>query len=168
MKQLLLVLGICFLLAIMPMTTAISMPKLSTEISKTENKLKNYSIVEKPSNIGVLDEPPNWANGNFSGEWGLNLLGIPVTPLGWMEGYYQNIGFGRLEGVFAEFNETATGKISGIMLYVFFLGGVEDIATGNGTFVSGIGVANETHFYWRISAIIGPSFYIYCEYTKFE
>lgn len=159
MKKLLAIIGICFLLVAMPATMAVSLPKIYD--IKT-------NIATNESSVSTVDEPPEWANGNFSGEWGLTLLGIPITPLGWIEGYYQNIGFGRLEGVFGRPNCSEEGKISGIMLYVFFLGGVENIETGNGTFVTGIGIANETHFYWRISAIIGPSFYIFCEYTKFE
>jgi hypothetical protein len=54
------------------------------------------------------------------------------------------------------------------MIWVFFIGGVQSVETGNGTWVAGIGVANETHFYWRLNAIIGPSYYIHCEYSKFD
>jgi hypothetical protein len=165
MRKIVVVIGICFLISVMPITTAISFPNRSQPISKIE-KTQRFIFNDEKS-VCTLDDPPEWANGNFSGEWGITLLGLPVKALGWIEGYYQNIGFGRLEGYLAEFNKTASTKISGVMLYVFFLGGVEDISTGNGTFVSGIGIANETHFYWRISAIIGPSFYMACEYSKF-
>ncbi|KYK24238.1 hypothetical protein AYK25_09865 [Thermoplasmatales archaeon SM1-50] len=53
------------------------------------------------------------------------------------------------------------------MLWIFFFGGAGSLATENGTWVSGIGIANDTAFYWRINAIIGPSFYILCNYTAF-
>ena len=97
-------------------------------------------------------------------------MGIPLPPAGWIKGYFANApGIGRLEAGYAEFGETnATNILSGYMIWIFFLGGVTNVATGNGTWVSGIGVANETHFYWRLNAIIGPSYYIHCEYSKFE
>ena len=163
MKKLWATIGICFLLVAMPAMTA--MPK----------KLVTNAQVIKPvlsdvkKTISTLDDPPEWANGNFTGVWGLNILGIPLPPAGWITGYYQNIGLGNFAGVFAEFNETnATGALVGFMLWVFFIGGVGSITTGNGTYVVGIGVANETHYYVRLHGIIGPSYYIHVEYTKFE
>jgi len=121
------------------------------------------------SHQGQLGEPPAWATGNFSGVWGLSLLGFPLAPIGWITGYYQTIGLGRLEAVYAEFNQTnATSFLSGIMIWIFFMGGAGSLQTGNGTWVSGIGIANETSFYWRLNALIGPTFYILCNYTKFD
>ena len=161
MKKLLSILGICILLVGTPAAMAISLPRTHT--------MKTNITNHEPSML-TTDDPPDWAKGNFTGVWGLNVLGIPLPPSGWIEGYFANTpGWGRLEAEFAEFNVTnATAKLSGFMIWVFFLGGVSSIATGNGTFVSGIGVANETHFYWRLNAIIGPNYYIHCNYTKFE
>ena len=158
-RKILTIAGICLLL--------IGMSAASARPLRTIPQLQNH-IPETPQQALNNDTPP-WANGNFTGVWGVNILGIPLEPIGWITGYYQNIGLGRLEGVYATFNETnATSYLTGIMLWIFFLGGAGSLATGNGTYVIGIGIANETHFYWRINAIIGPSFYIYCEYTKFE
>ena len=160
MKKILVIGGVCLLLITMPIITA-----LPTELVQNPHTL--MPILKKQTIS--LDEPPDWAKGNFTGVWGLNVLGIPLAPIGWIVGYYQNIGLGNFAGVFGSFNDTnATGAIIGIMLWVFFLGGVGSIETGNGTYVSGIGVANETHYYVRIHAIIGPSFYIHVKYTKFE
>lgn len=160
MKKLMVIIGICFLLVAMPAMTAISLPKM--------NKLKT-NLAPIKTTIPATDNPPDWANGNFTGVWGLNILGIPTSPIGWITGYYQNIGLGKFAGVFAEFNETnATGALVGFMLWVFFIGGVGSIATGNGTYVAGIGVGNETHYYVRLHGIIGPSYYIHVKYTKFE
>jgi hypothetical protein len=163
MKKILPILGVCFLLIAMPAMTALPM-----DIVKNARTMKsNLLTVKKP--LPTLEEPPEWANGNFTGVWGLNLLGVPLPPSGWIAGYYQEIGLGQFAAVFAEFNETnATGAILGIMLWVFFIGGVGSIATGNGTYVAGLGVANETHYYVRLNAIIGPSYYVHVEYTRFE
>jgi hypothetical protein len=159
MKKILMTIGVCLLILGMSTTTALPLQKAQ--------HLQTH-IQEPTTHTLINDTPPDWANGNFTGVWGVNILGIPLAPLGWIEGYYQNIGLGQLYGEYAAFNITnATDYVSGIMLWIFFLGKAGNLATGNGTFVSGIGIANETHFYWRINAIIGPSFYIFCEYTKF-
>ena len=161
MKKALFVLGICLILVGMSTASALPLPKLR----HLEAKIPNTTYP-----VSNNDTPPDWAKGNFTGVWGLNFLGIPLPPIGWIKGYFAHTpGWGRLEGGYAEFNVTnATNNLTGFMIWIFFLGGVTNIATGNGTYVSGIGVANETHFYWRLNAIIGPTYYIHCEYTKFE
>jgi hypothetical protein len=163
MKKIILILGICCLLATTPIMTA-----MAHDPQKTTPTLYNQLPFKTESSV-TLDDPPEWANGNFSGVWGVTILGIPTDPLGWIDGYYEEIGLGRLAAEFAEFGETnATGGLLGYMLWIFFLGGVGSLATGNGTYVSGIGVANETHYYLRLNAIIGPSYYIHVAYTRFE
>lgn len=163
MKKILLIAGVCFILVSMPAMTALP----SASLSSTRIMKPTQSFVEEQ--IAALEEPPEWANGNFTGIWGLNLLGVPLPPSGWITGYYQEIGLGSFAGVFAEFNETnATGALLGVMLWVFFIGGVGSIATGNGTYVAGLGVANDTHYYVRLNAIIGPSYYVHVKYTRFE
>ena len=161
MKKIVIALGITLLMFGVATTTAFPLP---------QQNIASPAIPKQPSPSMKNDTPPDWAAGNFSGEWGLTIFGIPVAPSGWIKGYFANApGLGRLEAGYAEFGETnATNNLTGIMLWIFFLGGVTNIATGNGTWVTGIGVANETHFYWRLNAIIGPSYYIHCEYTKFE
>ena len=151
------------MLIAMPALTALS-PQM---VHQLKIPLPRRMMPEMP--VDALDDPPEWANGNFTGVWGLTLLGVPLAPVGWISGYYENIGLGRFAGVFAEFNQTnATGALIGMMLWVFFIGGVGSLATENGTYVAGIGVANETHYYVRLHGIIGPSYYIHVEYTKFE
>ncbi len=159
MKKIILYASLCCLILLSPITIGASIQK-TVPISTT---------ICTPNHQRQLGEPPAWANGNFSGVWGLSLLGIPLAPIGWITGYYQTIGLGRLEAVYAEFNQTnATSFLSGIMIWIFFMGGAGSLQTGNGTWVSGIGIANETSFYWRLNALIGPTFYILCNYTKFE
>ncbi len=115
-------------------------------------------------------EPPEWAVGNFSGVWGLNILGVPLEPAGWIEGYYSDTFLFHMQGVYGENNQTT--PMCNISIWAFgpfLIGAAQNISTGNGTFIVGLGGVNETqHFYWRISAIIGPSFYMYGTYTKFE
>ena len=161
MKKILITIAVCLLIIGMPAMTAFPMTKQN--IVQTQLKSRTPSVLYN-------DTPPDWAAGNFSGVWGLTIFGIPLAPSGWIEGYFANTpGLGRLEGGYAEFNVTnATTILTGFMIWIFFLGGVVNVATGNGTWVTGIGVANETHFYWRLNAIIGPSYYIHCEYSKFE
>ncbi len=162
MKKILLTLGICFILIAMPIMTANPMKQIRNPRIKTL-----MSDIEKQT--PALDEPPEWANGNFTGVWGITILGFPTPPMGWIAGYYQEIGLGTLAGVFGPFNGNATGVIAGFMLWVFFMGGVEDIATGDGTYVAGIGIANETnsHYYMRLHGILGPNYYMSVEYTRF-
>ena len=154
------IIGICCLLLFVPVTSGFVTP--------AQQQYLPQKLI-RPIPLQTLEDPPEWANGNFTGVWGLNILGIPTPPIGWIVGYYENMGLGRFVGVFAEFNVTnATGGLIGMMLWVFFIGGVGSIATGNGTYVAGIGVANETHYYVRLNAIIGPSYYVHVNYTKFE
>jgi hypothetical protein len=161
MKKLIIVMGICFLLVGMPTMTA----NPTEKIRHTRTIFPATSTVSRDN-----DASSDLILYNFSGVWGLTLLGVPLPPTGWVEGYFTNRpGFGRLEAGFAEFNVTnATGQIGGFMLWVFFIGGVQSVETGNGTYVAGIGTYNVTHFYWKLNAIIGPNYYINCEYSKFE
>ena len=160
MKKIILTLGICFLLLAMPLMTANPMKQIKNPRIKSL-----ISDIEKQG--PALDDPPEWANGNFTGVWGITLLGIPTPPMGWVAGYYQEIGLGTLAGVFGPFNGNASGYIAGVMLWIFFMGGVENIATGEGTYIAGIGIANETHYYMRLHGILGPNYYMNVEYTRF-
>ena len=157
-KKIVLCISICCLLILSPIALGVSLPN-TTPLQK---------IVSSPQSTTLNDEPPAWAKGNFSGVWGVTVLGVPFPPAGWITGYYQIVGLGNLDAVYATFNDTnATSFLRGIMLWIFFLGGAGNLTTNKGTWVTGIGVANDTAFYWRLNAIIGPSFYILCNYTTF-
>jgi len=158
MKKIILFVGLCCLVLIAPIT-------IGASIQKT---IPSKQIIPSNHAVAPCAEPPAWAKGNFSGFWGITVLGVPLAPIGWITGYYQNIGFGKLEALYADFNQTnATSSLGGFMLWIFFFGGATNLQTGNATWVSGIGIANQTSFYWRINALIGPSFYIRCNYTAF-
>jgi hypothetical protein len=158
-KSVILTLVVCMVVSSISATTA--MP------------IRNISKIQKyiPQAISTIDNetPPDWATGNFSGIWGLNIGGQPLPPAGWLTGYYSDMGIGRFVGVFAPFNATnVTGYIGGILFGPFMLGIVGNSTTGNMTYFVGLGGANTTHFYWRIMGFVGPTFYMYGMYNKFE
>ena len=159
-KKLLLV-GLIALILCMPisMSYSISKPVIEeTELFKASTTGNNTTGV------------PDWAVGNFSGVWGLNVLGLPLEPAGWIEGYYSDNFLFRMQGVYGKNNETEPMcNISFWAFGPFLFGGAQNISTGNGTFIMGLGGVNQTQqFYWRVSAIVGPNFYIYGNITKFE
>lgn len=161
MKKILVSTSLCLLMILVPVASALPV------LNQQEHHLP---ITTRTSSASPLDSPPEWAEGNFSGVWGLNILGQPLSPIGWVAGYYDVNGIiGRFEGIFDQFNVTnATGAIGGFFLGPFMFGKIMNITTGNATGFVGLGGANETHFYWRIMGIIGPTFYMYGVYSKFE
>ena len=70
MKKLLAILGVCFLLAIMPINFAKSTTTLNLVQNNTDLCNKDFNKISLPT-----DDPPQWANGNFSGLWGLDIWG---------------------------------------------------------------------------------------------
>lgn len=161
MNKKLIFVGIIVLVLCMPVSMSYS---ISTPATKN---IESYKSCAAGNNTTT---PPDWAVGNFSGVWGLNILGVPLEPAGWIEGYYSDTFLFRMQGVYGKNNETEPMcNISTWAFGPFLFGGAQNISTGNGTFIMGLGGVNETqHFYWRISAIIGPNFYIYGTITKFE
>ena len=166
-KNILICIGIYSLLLLSPLSLGVS-------IKKTIPFQQSTSL-QQPTTLA--DNPPAWAKGNFSGVWGSTLIGVPLPPTGWITGYYQILGSGKVMGlgkfdaVYAQFNHTnTTSFLQGIILWTFFLGRTGNLTTNKGTWTIGIGVTDDTEFFWRLNAIIGPSlsFYILCNYTAFE
>lgn len=165
-KNIVVSIGICSLLIFSPLALGLS-------IQKTIPFQHNDSSQQPPS---LADEPPAWAKGNFSGVWGMNLIGVPLPPIGWITGYYQGLGSGKVVGLgkfdamYSLFNHTnATSFLRGTLLWYFFFGRAGNLSTNKGTWVTGIGVTDDTEFFWRLHEIIGPSLsiYILCNYTAF-
>jgi len=69
MKKLIIVSVIILLIAGIPIITAVSVEKTTL--------LNNYRN-EQP--VQTLNDIPEWAIGNFTGVWGLNLNGEPPVP----------------------------------------------------------------------------------------
>ena len=174
MKKLLLIVGICSLLVGMPVTAAISTPIMSHAESKMNTIEKEMSLVERTNPTVTTEAPPDWANGNFSGVWGIDIWGETHIPIGWLYGYYKrNMRIGFFAGVFATFEEeNFSHYLAGFFFGPFMFGKVGEIVgeneTGNKTVFVGLGGYNETHFYWRIMGIKGPTFFMYGIYSKFN
>jgi hypothetical protein len=154
MRKKVIIIGICILM----LTTVLSsQPIYSKETYKDDFK-NNYT-----SKLNFND-PPDWADGEFNGTWGISFLGLPLLELGWVYGYFSAIEvFGRLEGYFAEWkdNEPKSFITGYIILYnmIGFIGEIDN--PDNGTFFMGLGAPNENgEFYYRISLIFGPSWYM--------
>ena len=162
MKKSLFIIFISSMIILMPMTNAI----FPLDESIYTIKQKNFD-----KNSFTYDTHPSWAMGNFSGEWGISFLGFPIISLGWIKGYYSVLGLtGKIEGVFSEFkDEEPQAYIKGFVLLYNMIGVVGDIETGNGTFFMGLGFPNEKgEYYYRISLIVGPSFYMMGNFKEFE
>ncbi len=138
-----------FAILIIPMTSAVNIDKIS------DNKYQNY-----------LSDPPEWASNYFYGVVGLtNQNGQPEDYKGITVGYCQNDFKGRFAGVIAE-NDEKTPKlfIGGKIAGPFLIGVIGNISTEKYAGMVGIGFRNETHFYYRLMGIVGPTFYIAGKY----
>ena len=156
-----LIIGICILILGFPGTTALFTPNM-------KNNITRFSTFNR--SISTRVDPPNWATGNFSGEWGIGTFGIPTIPMGPVEGYYrEGIFTGYIKGVFSEYNKAETGQIEAIIFGYYLIGVIQNEATGNGTYIVGLGGRNETtsEFYYNLHLFVGPGWYMIGTYTKF-
>jgi len=165
MKKFLVVLGICVLLANMLTTFAKSTPTL--KFIQRNTNLFTTDIEKKPS---PADDPPEWANGNFSGLWGIDIWGEWDIPIGWMFGYYKrNTNFGYFYAGFAEFEQqNASWFIQGYFFGPFMFGSIGENEYANETLFVGIGRYNDTNYHWRLMGEVGPTFFVDGTYTKFQ
>ena len=163
MKKLLLVLGICVLLVAMPATLSVSAPTLKS-VKRTIRIFSKEKQISSPA-----DDPPNWANGNFSGLWGLDIWGEWHIPVGWMFGYYnRNPNFGYFFAGFADFGEpNATWFIKGFFFGPFMFGSIGENEYANETLFVGIGRIGESEYHWRLMGEVGPTFFVDGTYTEF-
>ena len=126
MKKQMIILVVCVsvFFVCMPTTTAV--------FPQSVNSLKTrVSTVDETTLI--MNSPPDWATGNFSGTWGISVLGIPTIELGWIEEYFQIGIVGSVEEVFAEYDKSETAQICTLVIGYFFLGMVGNETTGNWT-----------------------------------
>lgn len=163
MKKIFLIIGVCVILLGMSTATAISIHKIKNINSE---KIITSTISADPENA------PNWAVGNFTGKWGLNVWGADWLPLGCVEGYYGkgfhwNVKIGRLLIEYARNDEENSSKLEGIFFGPYLLGKATD-ENGNETAFVGIGSYNETNFRWRVMGEVGPTLYMKGTFAKFE
>ena len=161
MKKHIVILGICVLLVMMPATISISIPNEKQELTTNE-------YIDEPAQ--TIDDPPGWANGNFSGVWGLDIWGETHIPLGWIYGYYKNqVKFGYFYAAFADFwGENNTNYLQGLLIGPYMLGALGQNESANETVFVGLGGYNETNFHWRIMGWEGPTFFMHGTYTRFD
>lgn len=162
MKKLLLVTVISILLIGLPAATAISPP------IKKPLKIIGKTIINDINYIKE-DTPPNWANGNFSGVWGLDIWGEYHIPIGWMFGYYKlGINIGYFVAGFNFFEEPdISWFVQGYIFGIFMFGSMDANEYTNQTFFVGIGNCNETTYHWRVMGEQGPTFFMHGKYTVF-
>ena len=145
-----LILVIIFLILLMPSISAINI---------------DNNIIYKSKEL--LSDPPDWASHYFFGIIGpTNQNGKPQDYKAVTAGYCQDNFKGRFAGVIAEKNDEKNpeyfigGKIAGSFLF----GIIGNISTEKYTVIVGIGFRNETHFYFRLMAIVGSTIYIAGKY----
>ena len=173
MKQTLIILGICILVAGMPAITAVSLPKFNA-YNRSISILDRYTTSE--------DDIPSWADGTINGTWGLReffLFNMVEIPIGNISGYY-----GKLLGpisifngqIYPFWNSSDTTNITGIFLGPILFGGIGDINITitsyeidvNETNYVGIGYQEDDEFDWRIMGASGPTFYLKGDFKEFE
>ena len=118
-----------------------------------------------------LSDPPAWASNYFYGVVGpTNQNGQPQEYKAVTAGYCQEGFKGRFAGVIAEKNNEKNPEffIAGKIAGPFLIGIMGNISTEKYTGIVGIGFRNETHFYFRLMAIIGPTIYIAGKYIPIK
>jgi hypothetical protein len=158
MKKILIIICLNVLFTSMPMSTAI-IPSIS------EYQQIDQYIYAKTDQVN--GDPPDWATGYFVGVIGVtNQMGKPGPRRGHIIGYYEKEGFkGKFAGVIARRNSTeASGFIGGYLSGRYMIGIMGNISTRENSPIVGIGVNNETHMYYRLMGLVGPTFYIAGKY----
>jgi hypothetical protein len=154
MKKIYIIICLSLLFSGMPISTAII-----PSISQHQIFQQNIYINTDP----VKGDPPDWATGYFVGVIGItNHMGKPGPRRGHIVGYYEKEGFkGKFAGVIAQRNATEpSGFIGGYLSGRYLVGIMGNISTKKNSPIVGIGVNNETHMYYRLMGLVGPTFYI--------
>lgn len=170
MKKIICTIVIVLLLIGMPL--AIAQSSLVKTNAKTDLKgVEKDTLVDTKATLPEsADDPPDWANGNFTGTWGFDIWGEFHIPVGWMFGYYKrNTNFGYFYAAFGYFNhENISWFIQGYFFGPFMFGSLGENESANTTLFVGIGRYNETNYHWRLMGETGPTFFMDGEYTKFD
>ncbi len=153
-------------LLILPATTmALQMPVFN----KTTRHHSPLVAITPSSH--TADHPPSWANGNFTGEWGIDIWGQVQIPIGWLFGYYKRKpDFGYFYAAFNTWNgeDNETSFLQGFFFGPYMLGTLGQNESANETAFVGLGGYNNTNFSWRVMGLEGPTFFMSGEYTKFS
>ena len=152
MKKISILISLLVFITMLPLTSAITFPIDTNNIPGT-----------------VDADPPDWATGGFVGVLGLtNQMGRPESYRGYVAGYYQKEKFnGRFAGVISQRNASeVTGFIGGYIKGPFLIGIIGNISTEEYRPIVGIGLTNQTHTYFRLMSLVGPTFYMACRYQS--
>ncbi len=159
MKKLVIILGVCFLFASLPVASGLAI-----------SSFKDIKPLVKDNNsVGLSDNnPPDWATHGFVGVLGItDNIGKPQEPVSIIAGYCQEEFKGKVAGIIAirEGEENIIeGYFAGQINGPFMFGILGNTTTEKNTFIVGLGFRNETHFYFRIMALVGPTLYIAGKY----
>lgn len=157
----------------------ITITMVSMQIINAEPFTKNNT---KTDITGAADEAPAWAEGSFSGSWGIREFSIFFgklinIELGTIQGYYKTGYLSRISGIFVpNWNQSQKTEISGFYIGPFIFGSLDELniqdpdytAATNKTVYVGLGSQNVTSFNWRIMGKEGPTFYIEGVLSKFD
>lgn len=170
MKKIIIAIIVGIVLLGMPLATAQANLVMANIKTLTKNNDNGLSTELKSTHPQRADEPPSWANGNFTGVWGFDIWGEVQIPLGWMFGYYKhNPNIGYFYAAFGYFGqENFTWYIQGYFFGPFMFGSLGENQSANTTLFVGIGRYNETNYHWRLMGETGPTFFMTGKYTKFD
>ena len=160
MKKILIVIWICFLFVSMPLTMAFFLPTTGQMNDKIQN-------IKKP--ISTINDPPDWATGYFYGVRGnTDNEGKPLEPNEYIVGYCSDYFKGKFAGALLNIDtEDVIGYTGGKIIGPFMLGIIGDKSEQKSLIV-GLGVSNETNFYFRTMKIVGPNNYLVGKYFPLE
>ena len=161
MKKTIIILSICFLFASMSFASALPIPKI-----------KNLGMRSLSEISADSEDAPEWAIGNFTGSWGVDIWGNDWFTVGPFYGYYSK-GFlydfkvGRFMMEYKEDGDENGTIIEGLFIGPYLLGVSTDIYTENTSAFVGIGGYNETNFRWRIMGMEGPTIFMKGTFNEF-
>lgn len=170
MKKIVWTILVAALIIGMPLAIAQSNLGKTTQTPMAKSIENDTGADTKATRPQRADEPPSWANGNFTGVWGFDIWGEWHVPVGWMFGYYnRNPNFGYFYAAFGDFgHENISWFIQGYFFGPFMFGSLGENESANTTIFVGIGRYNETNYHWRLMGETGPTFFMDGEYTKFD
>ena len=144
----------------MPLTMAFFLPTTDYMIEKIKN-------TEDP--FLTIGDPPEWATGYFYGIKGnTDNEGKPLEPNEYIVGYCSDYFKGKFAGALLNIEtEDVVGYTGGKIIGPFMLGIIGDKSEQQSLIV-GLGVRNETHFYFRTMKLVGPNNYLVGQYFPLE
>jgi hypothetical protein len=137
---------------------------ISISLTSINVKSLGYSTIES-NHIKILNEildtPPDWATHYFYGVIGLtSYQGNPEEAKGFIVGYCTDNFKGKFAGIIVDtVEQEPTGFILGYTGSPVLFGLIVNTNEQKIPIV-GIGLRNETGFYFRIMSIVGPTMYI--------